>query len=226
MRRAADFFSEDDRNRINQAVAQAESRTSAEIVPVVATSSGRYDRPEDIVGVWLGLIALTTVWLLLPKQSAEPGSWGGLPAGLELAVLLAAVLIGFVAGAALASRTAWLRRLFTPTGQMHEEVFARAREAFFDNRVHHTAGGSGLLIYVSFFERTAAILGDQAVLDKLGQAVLDELCEQLTAKLAMQAPTDALCDILGAAGERLATVLPRDADDVNELPDTLVVLEE
>ena len=225
MRRAGDLFTKEDHERINQAVLQAESHTSAEIVPAVASSSGRYDRPEDIVGLWTGMIALAVVWFILPKGSPEPGSWGGIPVGLEVVALMAAVLVGFIAGAILGSQVGWLRRLFTPAKQMREEVFTRAREVFFDNRVHHTAGASGLLVYVSFFERMAAVIADQAVLEKLGQPALDQLCEQLTARLAAEGPTEAICHVLAAAGQRLAAVLPRAEDDVNELSDALVVLD-
>lgn len=225
MQRAGELFTKDDHQRITQAVFQAESRTSAEILPAAAGSSGRYDRPEDIVGLWTALVALVVVWFVWPKGSPEPGSWGGLPAGLELVALILAVLVGFIVGAVLGSRVGWLRRLFTSAKEMRQEVFTRAREVFFDNRVHHTAGASGLLIYVSFFERMAAIIADQAVLDKLGQPALDELCGQLTAKLATGSPTEAICDALAAAGERLAPVLPRAEDDVNELSDALVVLD-
>ncbi len=225
MQRAKEQFSEDDHRRITQAVVRAESHTSAEIVTAAAASSGRYDRPEDIVGLWTGLIALAVAWCVLPKGSQESGSWGGMPGGLELAVLILAVLVGFVVGAVLGSRIGWLRRLFTSNKEKREGVFARAREVFFDHRVHHTAGASGLLIYVSFFERMAAVVADQAVLEKLGQPALDELCGQLTARLAASSPTDAICDVVTAAGERLGAVLPRAEDDVNELSDALVVLD-
>ena len=50
MQRAANFFNAEQRQQITRAVAQAESGTSCEIVPVVATVSGRYARPEDMVG--------------------------------------------------------------------------------------------------------------------------------------------------------------------------------
>src|SRR5437870_5916552 len=93
-------FSDGDREAVNRAVGEAESRTSAEIVPVVAASSGRYDRPEDIVGLWTGLILLAIVWLVLPEQStSESGSWSSIPAGLHLLALIGAVVVGFVLGA-------------------------------------------------------------------------------------------------------------------------------
>jgi len=230
MRRAATLFTDEDRQRIARTVADAESRTSAEIVPVVAGDSGRYDRSEDVVGLWMGLALMAVTWYALPGGRSEPGSWDpgswdAVPAGIELAALIGAMLVGFVIGAIVGSRVGWLRRLFTPARQMHEETRARSRQLFCDHRVHHTAGSTGLLIYVSLFERMAAVVADEAVLEKLGQAALDELCDRLTADLRSAGVTAALCNCISATGERLAPVLPRSADDVNELSDVLVVID-
>ena len=59
----------DQKQQINDAVYKAELGTSAEIVPAVVTMSGRYDRPEDIVGLWVGAIAFVIVWASLPIQN-------------------------------------------------------------------------------------------------------------------------------------------------------------
>ena len=80
-----------------------------------------------------------------------------------------ACIVGSVTG----SRGGWLRRVVTPRQQMLDEVAARARETFFDKRIHHTSDATGLLIYVSLFEHRAVVLGDQNVMDKLGQDFLD-----------------------------------------------------
>lgn len=225
MKRAADLFSAGDREQINQAVAAAERGTSAEIVPAVAGSSGRYDRPEDIVGLWLALGALAIAWYAIASETPEHGSWGHLPELVVLVCLLGAVVAGFVSGAVLGSRIGWLRRLFTPRQQMQDEVLLRARQVFFDQRVHHTGSSSGILIYVSLFERMAAVVGDRSVVERLGQPALDELCGHLTGQLRLQGPIAALCETVRLAGERLTPVLPRAADDVNELPDALVIID-
>lgn len=226
MPRVASLFSAEDRQRITQAVTEAESRTSAEIVPVVAGSSGRYDRPEDLVGLWTAMLLMAGVWYALPERAtSEPGSWGGPPDWIHLAALIAAAVAGFILGAIVGSRVGWLRRLFTPARQMREEVLGRSRHLFYDNRVHHTAGATGLLIYVSLFERMAAVVADEAVLAKLGQSALDDLCARLTADLRSAGFTAALCNCIQSAGNRLSPVLPRASDDVNELSDALVVLE-
>lgn len=225
MQRASTLFSDQQKKQVAQAVAQAEAATSAEIVPVVATASGRYDRAEDIVGLWVGLVAMIVVYEVLPHPAAEPGSWGGPPTWLKLVLLAAAVVAGFIAGALTAMRAAWLRRLLAPRREMADEVLRQAQHVFFDSRVHHTAGRTGVLIYISLFERMAAVIADQAVLDKLGQPALAEMRDHLVEALKTQPTADALCAAIQAAGQRLAPVLPRQVDDVNELSDALVTID-
>jgi putative membrane protein len=225
MQQASTFFSEEQRKRIESAVAEAEMKTSAEIVPAVATASGRYDRPEDIVGLWAGVVCMGVVWWFLPRGGPEAGSWGFSIAGAKLPILIIATVAGFVAGAAVATHIGWLRRLFTPRIQMLEEVHTRAHQAFFDSRCHHTEGGTGLLIYLSLFERMATVIADQTVLDKLGQSALDELCGGLTKGLRTGDPAEAVCAAIRQAGERLGEVLPPDAENPNELADSLVILD-
>lgn len=225
MQRASDLFNEEQRKHIEEAVAEAEAKTSCEIVPVVATASGRYDRPEDIIGLWLAIFAAITVWLMFPRLSDESGSWDGMPIYVGLLAMVAGVVVAFTVGVVAGSRIGWLRRLFTPRNQMLEEVSARARELFFDKRVHHTSGATGMLIYVSLFEHMAVVLGDQEVLDKLGQTSLDRLCQQLTEGLHQGGSTDAICCVIAEAGKQLSGPLPRAEGDVNELEDALVLID-
>ena len=219
------LFSEADRERVNQAIQKAESATSAEILPVVAHSSGRYDRPEDIVGLWFAALAIALAWTVFPLPNVEAGNWGAPAALWQLVSLLAAGLIGFVSGAFIGGRVDWLRRLFTPRAQMSEEVYGRAREVFFDKRVHHTGEGSGVLLYVSLFEHMAAVITDQSILDALGQNQIDDICGEFTERLHAGTPIDALCETAASLGERLAPLLPRAEGDVNELPDALIVID-
>jgi len=225
MQRASDLFNEEQRKQVEKAIVEAEAKTSCEIVPVVATASGRYDRPEDMIGLWLAVLAAITVWLMFPRQSDESGSWDSMPFYVGLLTMVAGVVVAFIAGALAGSRIGWLRRLFTPRQQMQEEVAARAREIFFDKRVHHTSGATGMLIYVSLFEHMAAVLGDQEVLDKLGQTFLDRLCQQLTEGLHQGNSTDAICSVIAGAGKQLSGQFPRAEGDVNELQDTLILID-
>jgi len=218
-------ISDEDHQRIDQAVQQAEALASVEIVPVIAGSSGRYDRSEDICGLWTGLVAMAIAWTLYPLPQVDSGEWGGVSPWWHLVVLIATMVVGFMAGAILAARIPPLRRLFTPTAEQAEEVDRGARAMFFDNRVHHTTGASGLLLYVSLLEHRAVIIADQAVLNVLGQEQLDAHCEKFTTLLHSGTPTEALCETIRELGQRLATDLPRTETCVDQLPNALVVVE-
>ena len=107
---------------------------------------------------------------------------------------------------------------------MREETTARARQVFFDNRVYRTAAGTGVLLYLSLYERTAVVLAGDPVMEKLGQEAIDEVCAELTSALRAGDLAEALCATLEDMGERLGRVLPRAEGDVNELPNTLVLM--
>lgn len=225
MQSAFNYLNEEQQQQVEQAVIDAEKQTSCEIVPVIATSSGRYDRPEDVVGLWVTIITALCLWYFFPRNSGQPGDWGGLPVMIEM--ILAAILlaIAFILGAIAGSRIGWLRRLFTPRIQMQDEVAARAREVFFDKRIHHTEGGTGILIYISLFEHMAVALADQSVIDKLGQTFLDQICQKLTSGLHSGNPTTTLCETIREIGNQASTSLPRATDDQNELQDVLILID-
>ncbi len=224
MQTASEIINFEQRARIETAVSAAESKTSCEIVPVVATVSGRYDRAEDLVGLWCAVVGAVAAFLTLPGHS-DQGSWGGIPLWGQIGLLVIVMLACFIFGAVVADRFRSLRLLFTPRSHIQEEVNLRARELFFDRRIHHTAGASGLLIFVSLYERTAVVLGDRSVVEALGEKFPEELCQRLTTNLRSQDVATAICDTIQHAATSLQTALPRTFNDANELPDTLVLLD-
>ena len=224
MQKASEVINVEQRTRIESAVSAAESKTCCEIVPVVATVSGRYDRAEDLVGLWCAVAGAVAAFLMLPGHT-DAGRWGGIPMWGQVVLLAIVMLFCFVTGTATAQQFHVLRRLFTPRQQMQEEVNLRARELFFDRRVHHTTGASGLLIFVSLYERTAVVLGDRSVVEALGQTFCEDLCQRLTTSLRSGDVAAAICDTIQQAACSLESALPRTGHDVNELPDTLVLLD-
>ena len=225
MKRASDLFDEDQRRRINEAVAAAERRTAAEIVPAIATASGRYDRAEDLVGLWVGLVAMIVVWFVF-RAAPPSGDWA---AGWRWTAgvwpLVAAVLIGFVAGAGLASFCPVLRRLFIPRRELAAEVKRMARQVFFDSRLSRTTGRTGLLIFVSLYERRVVVLADEAVSDALGESDLQAIRDDVLGGLRSKQACEGLCAAIARAGELLESRLPIQADDTDELANELVVLD-
>ena len=82
-----------------------------------------------------------------------------------------------------------------------------------------------MLTDVLHFNRTAAIVADEAALQKLGQPTLDDLCRQLVERLKRGNPIAALNATIAAAGECLAARFPPATPHANELSDALVLLD-
>jgi uncharacterized membrane protein len=64
MMKAETFFTDDEKERIQQAVVAAESKTAGEIVPMIVTSAARYTEIEllgVIFGLLIGMIA-EAIW--------------------------------------------------------------------------------------------------------------------------------------------------------------------
>jgi len=224
MKKASQYFTDEEKKEITDAVLKAESLTSAEIVPVAATCSGRYDRAEDIIGVFFGIIAMIVVWSIAPNPDAEiAGSWGDAPVALFLAL---SVIGGFIIGAVIGSRIGWLRKLFTPRSELSVSVKDRAALTFFDQRIHHTSSESGLLFYVSFFERQAVVMGDEKVEKELGSEAIESLCSKFTQSLSNDVrPAEAMIAVINEAGELLSEVLPQSDTEQNELAEALVCID-
>jgi putative membrane protein len=226
MKRARDFFTHEERQKINQAVTEAEKQTCGEIVPVVAAASGRYDRPEDLGGFLLALLLLTASWLAFQGVTPLAGDWvHGFALTLRLRWVLLILIGGFMAGVALTSRVGWLRRLLATECEMRAEVERGAWEAFSRLRVGRTGGGTGVLLYLSLFERMVSVVGDEPIAQKLDQTSWDELRDTLIAGLRGKRPAEALCQAIARCGELLSKHFPPQPGDVNELTNELKVLD-
>lgn len=224
MKSASALFNADDRKLITTAIAAAEESTAAEIVPVVATSSGRYDRAEDIFGILLASVALCVAWMVFKDPTAS--DWSLIPAStLKLPSIVGIIIGGFIIGAMLATHFPSLRLPFITRAEMLEEVERRAVESFQRQRVRSTAEGTGVLIYISLYERLIKVIGDDAVNDKLGQSALDEICSLVVEGLKNDQPTDGLTRAITRAGELLTKELPANPDDSNELANELILLD-
>lgn len=224
--KASALFSQPDRERIAGAIAKAEENTSGEIVPVVATASGRYDRAEDIFAVVFALMTVAAVWLLFQGTSAGAGGWS---AGAEIRIGLPLILLmfigGFAVGGALASRIIALRLPFILKREMHEEVERAAAECFHRFRLRETAGATGILIYVSLYEHQVRVLGDSSISEKLGSSEWRAICDAVTDGIRQGTAADGLVRAIELSGELLARHFPREAGDRNELVNDLKLLD-
>lgn len=219
-------FSKDELNAIEEAIERAEKGTAAEIIPVVAESSARYDRAEDTFGILLAALAILITYVALPifEPNNVSGSWDGVSPLFKAAILAVTLFISFILGAFLASRISALCLLFVSKRQLEEEVQNRAENFFHTCGLRRTKDATGVLLYVSLFEHRAVVLADDNAMKALQETQLKEICDLLVNGFKRNEGAEGFTLAIARLGQILAESLPRQADDRNELPNGLVIL--
>ena len=211
------FFTKGDTKRIKQAIREAEDRTGCEIAAVIAESSGRYDRAEDVFGVLLSAIILTFLWLGLPMlDNPSSGAWSSQDAAiLNLPVILLIMIGGFAFGAFLATIFPILKTVFIARQEMAEEVARSAESCFYTSGLRHAKHGAGVLIYLSRFEHMVQVIGDDATSDYLTDKDWQDIRDALIAGIKQHQPANGFIDAIAILSNKLESVFLADFKDDN-----------
>ena len=222
------FFTEKERESINEAVTVAEKGTSAEIVPVLTDASGGYDRAEDTFGVLLALVTVSAIWALFQDVDWD-AAWSTTDNPIlryNLLYIVITVVITFIIGSAIASKVWFIRHLFTSRGEMNDCMRRGAERAFHVHNLSKTEGATGILIYISLFERMVYVLGDSTISEKLTDEDFGEVKDAIIKGFKEGKRCDGLCDGIKLCGEKLSKHFPIKEDDVNELSNELIIFEQ
>lgn len=226
MKELKNMFTEEEKAAVKEAVTLAEKRTSAEIIPAITASSGRYDRAEDIFGIVAGLAVTALAWLYFQGISLVTDDWHTYPVlTLNLFHLAVIFIAGFLAGTYAATRFPSLKLPFLMKKEMDEEIERGAAAAFHKCRVRGTAEGTGVLIYISLFEHRVRVFPDDSIKDQFSRADWEKICGVVTEGMRNGTPAKALCAAIGLCGDLLAAKFPVRAGDADELPNELHILD-
>lgn len=199
------FYSDDSKKSVAAAVRAAEAKTAAEFVVALRHASGSY-RDADYLAGFVAAIVLLCALLFLPQEFTTD-FWP------------VALVAAFLAGAGLAAIVPPLRRLLTRDSRRRSQVRAAARAAFYDLGVGRTRARTGVLVFLSLFEKTVEIVPDDGLrLASAGEAGTKAIAT-LQASVAAN-DVGAFCHALESLGAAMGEFLPHSADDVDELPDT------
>ena len=204
------LFSEEDKKRIAEAVKEAETRTSGEIVPYVVGRSDGY--PE----AWLRGGSLFGFLVLFVFSVINIGTDWWLPFGIAEVGAFTVVVFGI--GAALAAFVPTVRRAFIPDATEQQRVDERAAMAFLDEEVFLTRDRTGILIFISLFEHRVRILGDTGINELVKQEEWDEIVQIIVHAMKGGTPADGMLEAIWKCGHLLerrgVEIRP---DDTNEL---------
>ena len=138
-------FNPEDLERIKKAVREAESKISGEIVPVFVEKSGAY----TIATYRAGLIAAAAAFLFIVIFDRYVPS---LAVYDPLLIFVSVMLVGSI-GASLAHFINPIKTLMLSQAHMDQATRQRAETAFLEGEVFNTRQRTGILIFISFFER-------------------------------------------------------------------------
>ena len=215
-----------DRARISAAVTAAESATSGEITTILADQSDSY---HDVALVWSALVAL----LALAALSLAPGfylglidrimgNWGSDWHPQSLLALAASIATLKFTAMWLLLRWRRLRLALVPGPVKHARVRARALTCFRIATDQRTVAATGVLIYLSRAERRAEIVAEPGIAARVDPELWGAAMAAMLAHIGDGRVADGLVEAIAKVGTVLAAHFPRQADDINELPDRLI----
>ena len=203
----SEILSQSERDSLAKLVADVERTTAGELVTVVVHRSAAYAAFRIGWAAGLALVLANVVHLV----------WPDLPV-MELLGGQAFVAISLAVGLGWSP----LLRLILPRWVKQQAVDQHAKRLFLELGVTETRDRSGVLIFLSEFERRVVILGDRGIHEHLGMAAWEAHVAELIQSIRAGKAAAGLRTILSSLGEQLAAKFPPRPDDIDELPNAVV----
>ena len=208
------FLSEAHRNKVEACVREAESHTRGEIVVVVVPASYHYPMAD-----LLGATAFS-----FPVAVALTPALGGLfwAGPSNLWIFLGALIPLFLVFHEAVKRVHVLKRCFIRAKEIEEEVREAAHIHFFRKGLYRTRGETGVLIYISVFERRVWVLGDRGINAVIPEAHWNGVVATIVQAIKEGRPAEGICQAVGEVSRILQDKFPVGCDDKNELGNLMV----
>lgn len=198
------FLEQSTRHRASDAIRFIESATCVEVVVAVRKAAGKYWDSCAAVG---GLLAATVFSWMWFSESVYHVTW------IAIDTVLA---FGF--GFGVCAYVSELRRLLTFPRQRRAAIRRAARRAFEQLGIAKTKDRTGVLVFVTLFERAVLVVPDEGVMPSvLGEEYAQAVAEMERAVGALD--EDAFLSALRRFALPFSQALPRQPDDENELCD-------
>ena len=214
---AIKFLTEEEKREIETCVKEVEKNTSGEIVPLVVSASYHYPMSNMIGALIFGLLISVVLTLVFSIRK----SWGGVTP-LDLWLFPAVFAVSFLLFHELIKRISWLKRIFITKAEINEEVEEAALTSFYRNGLNNTRDRTGILIFISVFERRAFVLADEGINAKVDTGVWQEIVGTVVQGIRQRRQAQGICRAVRRCGDLIRKAFPIKSDDTDEL-DNLIV---
>ncbi len=206
------LLTDEEIKRIEAAIERAELKTSAEIVPVLAS------RSTPIFSQRLGIFLLLILFLNSCAYVAIDNDSGSVLWMIELGILV----VSYFGSAWLVHRTLFFKA-FSAELETQNMVDLRAELEFFRSNIKATANKTGVLLFVSAHEHKAVILADKAITSVFPNETWGDLIKVMISKIRAGGIAAGMEACIDQLGDTLATRFPIQKDDQNELKNHLIL---
>ena len=188
-------------------VREIESKSSAEIVAVVKIRSGNYND----IALWSGFAVMFIVYSFFMFS----------PFDFDVYLIYILSLLSFFVGYAKVRIFNFITFFLTKKARMAHNAEVYARAIFQKGGIRHTTGKTGVLFYLSLFEKQVVILADRGAQNAIPAQEWEKINESFQKIFTNKNHRAAFVETLKNCSTVFAEYLPILPDDVNELPDDL-----
>jgi putative membrane protein len=183
--------------KIKQAVAQAEKYTTGEIVPALVPASDHYAWVHGAWAVIGWVIVSASVWGI---SFASP--WAH-----SVKEILIWQMLGILFGYLIAYVPTFKRFLVSEKIRKHY-VSRQSLACFMEAGLHETHDRTGVLIYLSVFEKQVKILADKGINEKVPAGFWQSQVDSIVSGIHSRNEADVLCKVIEGIGKKLSEYYP------------------
>ena len=202
-----------ERDKVSQAVLEAEKHTSGEIVPMIVSQSDDYSGARWRLAVAGAFLSGFLTYFFLGSFFLED---------YDAVWILYAQIPGLYIGYALGNVDLILRP-FMLEEKINEEVHQRALQAFYEHNLHHTKDRTAILIMVSLLEHRVEILADAGVNEKVSKDTWQGIVSDMLACIKTNDLSEGMCVAVRECGDILAKDFPGNHENPDEVSNKLII---
>jgi putative membrane protein len=207
-------FTQSQKEIIEERIQSVEKRTGAEVMVLVVPECDAYTASSVLAAT---IFSLPLSILLTPAVGgylwlSQQNMW----------VFLSLFTLFFGPIYYLIHNIRSIKRCFIFAREMEKKVQDEAMVQFFSEGVSQTRAATGVLIFISMFERQVVVLGDRGINRLLQPSVWQQVVDIITSGIRGGRAAEAICEGIDRVGKMLTAHIPVPPGDTDELKNLIV----
>jgi len=213
------FLTQTEKQALAEQIRQAEAKTSAELVTVIANQSDHY---RYIPMLWAALIALAVPGLYFLFQHFAHNGWTYPGESADTLARLYYIQVLVFLGLGMLIQIPAVRFMLVPKYVRHGRAARHAREQFLLQNLHQTANRTGVMVFVSVAEHYVEIIVDSEVAAVVDNAIWIDTVDEFVTCIKRGSIAEGFTRTIDHCSEVLIKHFPDNGGKPDELPNNLI----